>query len=194
MGRPPKKLVTGVDAPEMAPKRSGEKVTVACKIGVAWIQLQLCQPKQVDEVTQTGIRTVTQWFRTGNIVRVRGTSYPRGTVPEGFIDRPEMIGGYALTHNVDREFYEQWKKQNSKSDMVLNDMIFAAPRDQIKGYCLERKSLLSGLEPLMQAKKINGKLVQDPRAPRSMRGEVSNVQIEESRNSKREAAAETEDA
>lgn len=155
------------------------KVTVACKIAVPWFALQLCERREVSENTQTGPRTIEQWFRTGRVVNVRGTAYPAGTPPEGFPARPQLVAGYALTHGVDKEFWDAWVAQQAKAPYVQSGMIMAYEKlDMINGAARERVNELSGLEPL------NPK--SDPRVPRSTNGAVSSVSPDDGR---RQAAA-----
>lgn len=164
----------GVEKPKGS---AGAKVTVACKIGVGWFQLQLCRLDTVDEQTQTGVRQVKKWTRTGQIVRVRGTAYPRGTPPEGFPERPQMIHGAALTPGIDKDFWDQWVEQNRLNPVVVNGLIFAheAPAD-IAAQAAELKDVTSGLDP------INPK--GDKRMPKSSRPDVSNVATEETHASR----------
>lgn len=164
------------------PRSAGGKVTVACKIGVGWFDLQIYQPKKVQENTQTGPREITQFFPVPGVVRIRGTAYPRGTPPEGFPARPEMVGGYALTRGVDEHFWETWVSQQAKSPYVLNKMIFAYEReDDVRGLAVDHKDDMSGLEPLNPKK--------DLRAPKSTQKGVSDVETEENRLAKMNARA-----
>lgn len=159
------------------PKRSGEQVVVGCKIGVAYIDLQLQKPNRVWENTQTGPREITIYQKTGNVVRIRGTAYPRGTPPEGFPERPVMVEGAALTFGVDKEFWDEWVKQNHLNPIVMNGMVFAHKNiDQVRGIAKETAANKSGLEP------INPK--GDKRMPKSTRSDVSNIETEETRAEK----------
>ena len=148
---------------------AGAKVTVACKIGVGWFDLQLCEKRIVKENTQTGPRDIEQWFRLPRIVRIRGTAYPRGTPPEGYPERPEMVGGFALTRNVDKDFWDEWEKQNSRSPFVQNKMIFAyESNDAVVGQAKELAETLSGLEPLNPKK--------DSRMPKPTNTGITEIQ------------------
>jgi len=152
---------------------AGAKVTVACKIGVAWFDLQLCEQRIVMENTQTGPREVKQFARTGNIVRIRGTSYPRGTPPIGFPERPAMINGYALTPGVDKDFWTKWLEQNARAPYVLSGMIMAFENvDAMKGKTRDVTDL-SGLEPV--------KPDNDPRMPLPSLKGLEGLQTEEGR-------------
>ena len=147
-------------------------VTIACKIGLPWIDLQVCEEREVSENTQTGPRTIKQLAKTCTIVSILGTAYPACIVPEGFPDRPQMVLGYALTPNVPRDFWEIWSKQHAKSPYVASGMMFAFDRiEDIKARAADHKGDISGLEPIQRDKAG----LADPRISRSVNGNVSNV-------------------
>ena len=129
---------------------AGAKVTIACKLPIAWLDLQIYEKRTEMENTQTGPREIPVWRPAdGKMVRIRGTSYPRGTPPEGFIDRPTIINGYALTPGVDKDFWEEWKAQNAKAPFVVNGAIVAhETMDGLKGSTKDREKELTGLEPV----------------------------------------------
>lgn len=164
------------------PQHAGAKVIVGCKIGLAYIDIQLCKRVTVYENTQTGPREIQRYDRVGQVVRIRGTAYPRGTPPEGFPDRPPTYDGAALTYGVDKDFWDQWKEQNKLNPIVMNGMIFAHEDiDHVRGIAKETAALKSGLEP------VNPK--GDNRMPKSTRSDVSNIETEETRAEKMNRAA-----
>jgi hypothetical protein len=154
------------------PQRAGAKVIVACKIGVPYVNLQLCEMIEVNEETQTGSRKRMQGRRTGSVVRLRGTAYPRGAKPSEFPDPPVMVGGAALNYGIDKDWFDQWLDQNKRSALVMNGLIFAHEKeDMVRGQATEQAAILSGLEP------INPK--SDPRIrafAKPTREEVSDVE------------------
>lgn len=152
---------------------AGAKVTVACKMAVAWFEMEICTESKVTEHSQTGPRQITQWDRTGKIFRVRGTAYPTGQVPEGFGPKPEMIAGYALTRDCPKDFWDAWVQQHAKAPYVINGMIMAASSmEALRAEAGERKGLLSGLEPVQRTKdKIN-----DARVTKPVRKDVEAVE------------------
>ena len=158
----------------MAEKKSTQShVTVACKIAVAWFDLRICEPKEISENTQTGARKVTQWFPTGEVIRVRGTAYPRGEAPEGFPERPEMLMGYALTRGIPKDKWDKYLEANAKAPFIKSGMLRAfESTDQLKGYAEEHKDEMSGLEPIQRKKKQ----ITDPRVPKSTNGAVMDLQ------------------
>lgn len=153
---------------------AGQKVIVACKIAVPWFELQLCEEREVFENTQTGPRQIKQSHKVGKVVRIRGTAYPAGTPPTGFPSKPQMMNGYALTENVEKDFWDAWSAQHAKAPYVMSKMIMAYDSlDSVRGVSKERAGEMSGLEPMSQDR--------DPRIPRSSNPAVSNVETEETR-------------
>ena len=64
-------------------------------------------------------------------------------------DDPRMSFGYALTHNVDADFWAEWLAQNKDSDMVRNHMIFAHVKtDEAKAMAKGGEILRSGFEEI----------------------------------------------
>ncbi len=163
-------------------QKSGETVVVGCKVGVAFIDIQLCREVEVYENTQTGPRTIKRYDRIGKVVRLRGTSYPRGTPPEGYPEKPMIVAGAALNFGVDKDFWDAWVEQNKLNPLVLNKMVFAhANLDFVKGIAQEHSAEKSGLDP------VNPK--GDTRMPKSTRSDVGNIETEETRAKKMERAA-----
>lgn len=145
--------------------RAGGKVTVACKMPAGMI-LQLFRMEDRQEpVMGGGWRTVQFAVKHGEAIRVNGPSVPWGLIP-----RYRIVGGYALTEGIDEEFFEEWMKQNEKSDAVKNKIIFgwndpAYAADNAK----ENRTVKSGLEPLdVEMITRNGRqMLKDDRIPKS---------------------------
>ena len=151
------------------PSSAGAKVTVACKLGIAYFDLRLFKPNEVWENTQTGPRKIIEHRQYGTIVRLRGTSYPRGTPPEGFPDRPEIIGNAALNPGVDKEFFDAWLEQNKLNPLVVNRMIFAQEdRADVVAQAKEFGAEVSGLEPINPKK--------DSRMPKPTHSALSEIE------------------
>ena len=157
----------------VAPKaKSGATVTVACKLGVAWYDIQLCKIEDKFEQNMQGGRQIKEAIRIGNVVRLRGTAYPRGTPPEGFPPAPLIIGGAAMNPGVPKDFWDAWKEQHALDPLVVNGFIFAhESQDHVAGFARETASKLSGLEPV-NPKDPKG----DPRMPKPTRAEISPVE------------------
>ncbi len=162
------------------PKSSGAKVVVACKLGVAYFDIQLCKIDDKFEQNLQGGRIVKEATRVGQVVRLRGTSYPRGTPPPGFPERPQMVGGAALNYGIDKDWFDEWLRQNKLNPIVRNNLVFAHETvDAVVGQARDLADFQSGLEPVTPGK--------DRRIPKSTRADVSDVTTE--KETKRQAAA-----
>jgi hypothetical protein len=166
-----------VEAPAVHTSRSTQSyVTVACKLGVARFELQLCEKRTV-RVPSSGGVTIEEdhYFRVGKIWVVRGTAYPEGTPPKGFIRRPEEVEGYALTKGIPKEFWDEWVHQYKDLEMVKNRLIFAAETyDDIEGVADEMKDIRCGFSPLDMPDTEDGPV--DGRVPRPIGEGVGGIE------------------
>lgn len=157
--------------PAAPAKRSGDKVTVACKLPHG---LRLRLFKMVDgheNVSGNNVRTIKRAEQVGGDVVIKGVAVEFGK------DRA-LTGGYALTPGVDKAFFDEWLKQNAEHDAVKNHMIFAAgTRDAVEGEAEDHAKDKSGQEPLdMSMVKRGERLVgADPRLPRSNNANLSPI-------------------
>jgi hypothetical protein len=164
------------ESPDAGPKRESKTsrpyVAVFCKVAVAWLDLRICVEREVSENTQTGSRLVKQWSPTGEVIRIRGTAYPRGQQPDGFPDKPRIVMGYAVTENVPRKLYDAWRAQNNEAPYVRSGMIVAFESlDDGAAYAKEHDAERSGLEPIQRFQKT----LDDPRIPRPSTGSISHL-------------------
>jgi hypothetical protein len=151
------------------PQSGGAKVVVALKIGVPYLDIQLCEMAEKFQQNMQGGRVVTEATRTGKIVRLRGTAYPRGSVPEGFPDRPVTIHNAALNYGIDKSYMDAWMEQNRLNPIVMNDMIMVDENeDRLKARLKEVADKLSGIEP------VNPK--SDHRMPKPINAAVSDLE------------------
>lgn len=156
--------------------RSSITVTVACKIPQG-VVLQLCKKTEFVEDTQSGPRARVRFDKTGERVVIAGCGYPVGSPPKGYPERPPMADGYALTHNVDADFWDEWLRQNERSPLVTSKMLFAHPTvDAARGEAQDHKGSRSGLEPMDPE---GG----DPRVPRPAMPGVSALKTADERRS-----------
>jgi hypothetical protein len=153
------------------PSKGGGTVTVACKFP-AGILLQLCRETTYVEETSGGTRLERRRFdKVGKIIAVRGPARANGQTPKGYV-LPHVEGGYALTHGVDKDFFEEWMRQNKDNPLVTNGMIFACDSvGSATSKAREQEELLSGFEPITPD--------DDPRIPRSLNPLVSPVETAE---------------
>lgn len=145
------------------PSAAGQKVTVACKLPHG---LRLRLYKMVDSnenVAGNTVRAVKRAEQVGDEVIVKGVAVEFGK-------EKALVGGFALTPGVDKDFFDEWMKQNAQHDAVKNGLIFAAgSRDAVEGAAEERAKERSGLEPLdmSMVKRGDRMVAADPRMPRS---------------------------
>jgi hypothetical protein len=96
-------------------------------------------------------RTVKEWQQTDSIT-VAG---PARRIGEDA--RAPVIGGYAVTHGVPKDLWDQWLADNKDTAMVRNRVIFAHEKSSYgDGQASEQTGVRTGMEPLSQGK--------DPRA------------------------------
>ena len=172
--------MSDIPKPAKAISPSARTVTVCCKIPNG-LQLQLQKQEKRYEDTRDGPIARPYFAKFGKVYHVHGPAYPTGTVPKGYPRPPEIVGGYALTHNIPVEFWEQWVEQNKLAPYVVapdgaeHGMIFAyaSHRDAVSA-CREYEELLSGMEPLSTDEDKNGKLI-DSRLPRPQNMAVAKI-------------------
>jgi hypothetical protein len=147
------------------PSHAGEKVTIACKLPHG-VELRLHRKVTVSRpVLGGGVSEVDEWYfdDSKGVVRINGNAVPFGVAPEHRIVRPQgskiFTDGFALTPNVDKDFWEAWLDQNRDSTIVKSGLIFAQGSEaKAVDESKERIKLRSGLEPMLQKG--------DARAPR----------------------------
>lgn len=125
---------------------TAKSVTIACKLPNGLV-LQLCSATKVAEhVMGGGSREVTQHRKVGDIVTVFGNAHPQNAGPKCMI-----VAGYALTPDVDAQFWTAWLAQNKDLAAVKNHLIFAYEKESdVKAAAkdnVERKSGLERLDP-----------------------------------------------
>lgn len=125
--------------------RVRQPVFVACKLPRGINILDYREATVSEPVLGGGSRPV-QVFQAvaGSRQYIRGPQAPFGaTVPH------EVVGGYAVTQDVDGEMFERWLKWNADTAMVRNNLIFMAPTmDELRGRAKEYESQPSGFEPI----------------------------------------------
>ncbi len=85
-------------------------------------------------------------------ITVRGFAVPYGVAPA-----LSIIGGYALTPNVDADFFEEWLLVNENLELVKKGLIFAhAKASDASAQAREFAELRSGLEALDSEKPGTG--------------------------------------
>lgn len=141
----------------MADRDSTGLVTVACKMPRG-IVLHIDEMIDGTEpVLGGGTRKIKQARQKGPTYTLNGPAHAIDKAPTCLI-----VGGYALTPGIPREFWEEWMRQNKDSPMVQNRVIFAyESRDHVEGQAREQAEVRSGLEPIVPDS--------DPRLPKRRR-------------------------
>ncbi len=124
-------------------KETSKTVTVACKIPNG-LDLRIGDFVEVTEHSPSGSVVTKQWRPRPGFVRIAGPGRRVGEDPTA-----PIAHGAALTFGVDREIFERWLEENKESDLVRNNLIFAAEnRTEVSAQAREMVGELSGLEPL----------------------------------------------
>ena len=122
--------------------RAGQKVTVACKVPNGIIMRAFEWQMEDVPVFGGGVKTQKVARPTGDQVLIHGPAFPFGEQPKCLI-----VGGFALTPNVDAEIWDIWLEQNKNSDLVKKNQIMAHEKqDDASGWATEHASVRSGLE------------------------------------------------
>jgi hypothetical protein len=123
--------------------KGNKTVTVACRLPNG-LDLRLFRMEEWDEpVMGGGFRKTKRAVQYGEVVTLKGTAVPFGSAPTA------SPHGYALTHGVPADVWEQWLEQNKQSPIVLNHQVFAQPTPaRANDMAKEHKSARSGLEPI----------------------------------------------
>lgn len=124
---------------------AGSTVTVACKLPHGFDLRVFASEDYQEPVMGGGWKSVKRAVETGPRYLLAGVAAPFGMSPKA-----QMVTGYALTHNVDADFFSKWLEQNADSDVVKNRLIFAAPKPlDVEARAKENEKTRSGLEPLV---------------------------------------------
>ena len=164
-----KKAPATPTAPAVQAKKSHRTVTVGCKVPTG-LRLQLCKKTSYFEDTPSGSKERFRYDRVGEMVVVQGPAQAVGTTPRGYKAPLIAPGGYALTQNVDADFFEEWMRQNAQNPIVKNKMIIV--HGNARDAAAESRELAgvkSGLEPL----NVEG---DDPRIPKPISPGVDKIQ------------------
>ena len=124
-----------------APTSSGT-VTVASKLPFP-LRLQLQKPVKRVERDAGGTHEVESYVKTGKTVVIQGCARPVGVDSD-----KHLVGGFALTHDVDADFWAEWVKQHEGFEPLEKGLIFAAPKGGTQSEAKNRRDLVSGFEPL----------------------------------------------
>lgn len=122
-------------------------VTVACKLPHG-LRLQLYKMVPHEEpVLGGGTRQTTIAEATGDPVVLNGYLKPMGSERD-----TRIIGGavgFALTHGIPRDFFEEWLRQNKDMPAVRAGLIFASDKaETVERRAKASQKMVNGLEPI----------------------------------------------
>jgi hypothetical protein len=138
---------TAIGAPAIGgeTKKNTSTVWIGCKLPRG-LNLRLCKEVTVDRPTFGGGVKPTKMYMPDPLrgeVRLFGYAIPFGKIPKFSI-----IGDFGLTE-VDRDWWNEWKSQNSGFDMLKNGLIFEhGEKASVEAYAQEHADLKCGLEPM----------------------------------------------
>jgi hypothetical protein len=120
-------------------------VTVACKVANGLLLRLFKMVEDAEPVLGGGTRKIKRAEQIGEAVKINGP----GAALFGRNPAYPVVAGYALTPNVDAEFFTEWLKQNKDHDAVKANLIFAydKPAD-VEACAKEHEAQRSGLEPI----------------------------------------------
>lgn len=143
------------DKPEFQPVRSGETVTVACKIPNGFRMDFYREVERTVEI-KGGHDRIKQFVKDGSVqsIFLNGPAAPFGQMPRG-----RVIGKAAFTRGIPKPLWDRWLSENSQLDAVVNRQIFAhTTESHLVGIAKEEVGNLSLQGPMVQG--------DDPRNPR----------------------------
>jgi hypothetical protein len=151
---------------ESEPSKGSKTVTVMCKTPNGLVLRLFRMEDYSVPIPAGGSRNEKRAVQDGDAVVVNGYAAPAGMTPW---HKQPVEGGYAMTRNVDRVFWEKWLSQNQDLDAVKNKLIFAVPnRDAAVDQANEQEKVWDGLQPLEQQ--------DDPRNPKPMNRSVKGIE------------------
>ena len=152
--------------PVKGPVRDPETVTVACKWPMGLILHLERKEDFYEPLMGGGLRKTERYVKIPESeVLIKGCAVDITALRSGILPEFAMVGGYALTPNVSKRFWDQWYDQNRDTPLVKNKVIFAAASDnEARVEAKDYASILSGLEPI------------NPQSPASKSRELRGIQ------------------
>lgn len=143
MAETPKQTQAPNGSETRRPSHAGAKVTVACNLPHGLL-LRVFRPIKQRVVIGVGRHEMIDMFEVdGAPVHVFGVATEVGKVP-----RAPIVGGYALTKGVDKDFWDRWLEANEDSQMVKNKCVFAWEREGFaEGEAHENEGRKTNMEP-----------------------------------------------
>jgi hypothetical protein len=124
----------------------GATVTVCSKLPMDFILHLHRKVERHEPVMGGGSRPVVAYERRMDVkpVVINGCSHPQNRGPHC-----QIVGGYAMTTGVSKDFWDEWLSQNEQHDAVRNGMLFAQGDDaSARDKANENAELKSNMERL----------------------------------------------
>lgn len=154
--------------PAPTASRSGETVTVACKLPSGLVLRGFRKTIDQELVLGGGLRDVTKYVEDGRREVIYGNARPKG----GSF-RTRVVCGYALTQGISKTLWDEWLEANAEMPAVKNRLVFAFPNvDMAADAAREHRKTRSGLEPL------SARIEDDPRTPHPINPDVGQLRME----------------
>lgn len=125
---------------------SNATVTVASKAPFDII-LKLYDLVELSEpVMGGGYRTFKQYQERLSVkpIVIQGNSWAQNQGPH-----QQIVGGFAITHDVPKAFWDEWYEANKNSDYIRNELIFAHTEARsVTSKATDMKEVMSNIERL----------------------------------------------
>lgn len=130
----------------MATNAKGATVAVGLKLPHGLVLKVYDMVTSNELVMGGGTREVKKAQQVGETYILKGYLTRKKTRKE---PTPLVIGGYAVTSGIPKDFFDRWLEQNKDSDLVRNNLIFAQTNAERAGdQADEQEELKSGLEAI----------------------------------------------
>jgi len=142
-------------------------VSVACKLPHGLVLRVFSIVERDMPVMGGGVKTERIAEPRAESAVVHGWSHAQNSAPHCTI-----IGGYAITDNIDKGLWDLWLSQNKDSAMVKNGLIFANEKaESTTGKAKDGGKIQSGLERL-DPTKLPGKITISDLMDKSIAGKL----------------------
>lgn len=124
------------------PAISSTTVSIACKLPAGLVMQLQREETRRDPAPNDGNRTVKVFAKYGDKYTLNGFSRSPSLNPK------LVVGGFAITSNIPKDFAEEWFKQNADFPPVKRGFVKMFSSDNMaSGYASEHEKMKSGYEP-----------------------------------------------
>lgn len=123
-----------------------DTLTVACKLPTGLIAT-LCEPATLME-TPAGKTAIAGAVKAEMMFRGPGAQRRMESGGQTLGEHPLVVGGFGLTPEVPKAFWDAWVIENKDYAPLKNGFIFALGGDGARKEAMNRRTQLSGFEPI----------------------------------------------